>query len=85
MPTIAVLDHRRRAQALPGATARKVAGNAWEIRIPKDHVLHGRLRREPTPEGWDDAVFLLDDQESQPVVGSGEDDRSVWVTALFLD
>ena len=77
--------HRRRAEPLTGATAQKIAGNAWEIRIPKDAALHKRLRREPTPEGWDDAVILLDDRESQPVLGSGDDADTIWVTAIFLD
>jgi len=83
-PRIEVL-HRRRAEPLTGASARKIAGNAWEIRIPKDESLHQRLRRPATPEGWDEAVILLDDRESQPVLGSGEDDRTIWVTAIFLD
>lgn len=83
MPAIAVL-HKRRPVALPRAEVSRLAGNAWEIRIPVDDAIFGITRRTPTPEDWDGAVFFIDDVECEPALGAGVDRGFVRVTALVL-
>lgn len=80
MPDIQLL-HRNRFHPLNGATATPVAGNAWEIRIPADHPVLSRVRRGPDPTTWDDAVFLIDDIETDGAVGSAFKDGWIVVTA----
>ena len=81
--TIAVL-HRSHFQDIRSATARQVAANCWEITIPAADPIHKKVRRKPTAEGWDGAVFLIDDAETEPAVGSGESAREVRVTVFVV-
>ena len=83
MPTVCVL-HRGRWFDLDKVRARKIATNAWELSIPRDEALHRRLRRVATPEAWDGAVFLIDDTETEPAIGSGATQTHLKITALVL-
>ncbi len=76
--------HRGRFFEIDAASATQVASNAWEITIPVDDPIHGKTRRAPTAEGWDEAVFLVDGTETQPGVGSGENKREVRVSAFVI-
>ncbi len=69
---------------IPGAKIREIAPNAVEITIPLSPDLKKRTRRGEQAEDWDGAVFLVDDEESEPAVGSGQKNGSVMVTAFFL-
>jgi hypothetical protein len=61
---------RRRFVVLPGATARALAGNAWELSLPLSAV-QPLVRDATEPEAWDGAIFLLDGRETEPAVGCG--------------
>ena len=63
--------HRNRFQAIAGATVERISSNAWTVRIPVDDPIHRKVRRQPTPEGWDGAVFFVDGLETEPALGSG--------------
>lgn len=80
MPDVQVL-HRNRFQPVDGAQAVAMAGNAWEIRIPVDHPIHRRVRREPEPTAWDGAIFLLGDEETEPALGSAIRKGNVCIAA----
>ena len=84
MATVEVV-HRNRFVAIPGATAKEIRGDAWEIRIPALDPIHGKTRRKPTPEGWDGAVFAIDGRETAPAVGSGTERDGVVVTVWVID
>ncbi|MCB9675225.1 MAG: hypothetical protein H6737_08915 [Alphaproteobacteria bacterium] len=77
--------NKGRFEALPDATCRPAGStNVWEIEVPVTAELQKRLRRGPSPEDWDDAVFLVNGVESEPAVGSGEGKGTVKVTVFFL-
>lgn len=76
--------HRNRFVPIPGATAVRIADNAWQIRLPVGDAIHNTVRRKPTPEAWDDAVFAIDGAETEPAMGSGIDGKHVVVTALIF-
>jgi len=80
MPDVQLLI-RNRFHPVRGATARPVAGNAWEIRIPADDPVLSRARRTSDPTTWDDAVFLVDDLETDGAVGSAHERGWIVVTA----
>lgn len=82
MPTIAVL-HRRRVHPLPDATATKLAGNAWEVVVPKAGAIVKILGRPLVFEAVDDLVLLIDDVEPSQVLGSGETTSTVTATVLL--
>lgn len=69
--TVEVL-HRRRFYVIDEPRLTKVSTNSWSLDLPKDHVIHQRVRRKPTLEGWDGAVFSLNGEESEPCVATGE-------------
>lgn len=75
---------RQSFREVPGLTARRIAGNAWEILVPKDEATQKLTRRGPRPEDWDGAIFFLDGQETMPATGTGENKLVVKVTALVL-
>ena len=75
---------RGRFFEIPAARVEKVGANVWEIAIDVGDPIHKRVRREPTAEGWDEAVFLIEDKESEPAVGSGENKREVRVSAIVI-
>lgn len=81
--SISVL-HRGRFHEIPGARVDQVSRNTWEIAIDVGDPIHKKVRRDPTAEGWDGAVFLIDDRESEPAVGSGENAREVRVSAFVI-
>ncbi len=83
MPDIFV-QYRRRFHALTSATARRVAGNAWEITIRLDDpalARLGTLARATDATAWDGTVFLVGDVETEGCVGSGAGPGTVTVTA----
>jgi hypothetical protein len=63
--------HRNRFREVADATAERISGNAWTVRIPTDSRIHGQIKRAPTAEGWDGAVFFIDGRETEPGLGSG--------------
>lgn len=80
---IAVLV-KGRFETLPDASARSIGANAYAIEVPITPERTKRVRRGGKAEDWDGAVFLLDDEESQPAMGSAEGPNSVTVTVLLL-
>lgn len=76
--------HRNRFVAMDDATVAEIAGGAWEIRIPVASPIHALTRRKATPEGWDEAIFSIDGQETQPAMGSGSNKTHIVVTALIF-
>lgn len=83
MPSISVLV-RNHFEPLREATGIPIAGNAYEIHIPRDSATLRLARRDDTLEAWDGAVFLIDGAESQPALGTGETKNHLIVTALLL-
>ena len=79
MPKIEIL-RRNRFVELEGATAEKVAANAWEVAIPRDTT---GFRKAITPETFDDAVFAIDEVESVFAIGSGTRKGAVLVSVLL--
>ncbi len=79
------LLHRNRFLPLDDATARQLAANVWEIRIPRGDGVHHRTRRAPQLEAWDGAVFALDGVQTEPATGSGEDASAIRLTVVILD
>jgi hypothetical protein len=69
---------------IPGAKTKDIAPNAVQITIPLSPDLKKRTRRGDRAEDWDGAIFLVDDEESEPAVGSGEGKGTVTVTVFFL-
>ncbi|MCA9569530.1 MAG: hypothetical protein KC656_16905 [Myxococcales bacterium] len=75
---------RGRFVPLDDASARRIAGNTWEIRIPDPASIARRTRRGASPEDWDGAVFVVDGAETEPGVGSGGGPDHVVVTAWIV-
>ncbi|MCO4746114.1 MAG: hypothetical protein KC912_15060 [Proteobacteria bacterium] len=63
--------HAGRFQVCEAAVVETISSNAWTVKIPVNDPIHRRLRRKPTPEGWDGAVFFIDGVETEPGLGSG--------------
>ncbi len=80
---VAVL-HRRRFLDIPQATLTSVGSNVYEVWIPKDAPIHRLTRREPTMDGWEEAIFLIEDVESQPAVASGENGQVIKLHVVVL-
>ncbi len=76
--------HRNRFVPMTDATVAEIGGGAWEIRIPLASAIHATTRRQATPEGWDEAIFSIDGEETQPAMGSGSNHTHVVVTALIF-
>ncbi len=76
--------HRNRFVPMSDATVVEIGGGAWEIRIPVASPIHTMTRRSATPEGWDEAIFSIDGEETQPGMGSGSNKTHVVVTALIF-
>jgi hypothetical protein len=70
--------------AIPGMSARRIAANAWEVRIPRTELARKLSKRGDDPLAWDDAVFAIDGVETEPSVGSGLDPDVIRVTAILL-
>lgn len=71
-----------RFRPLAGATCRKVAANAWEVRVPKTPE---NLRLAgPELRGLDGAVFGVDGLQTEPGVVSAEGRESVTVSVWVL-
>lgn len=79
------LLHRGRFHPIDDATARSLASNAWEIRLPLASPAHRLARRAPTPEAWDGAIFALDGAQTEPATGSGLDRGALYLTVLILE
>lgn len=79
--TIEVLV-RGRYHPLPGATARPIGGNAWQVRIPRSPEA-ARLLRRWEVESLDDVVLALDGEDSLQVIGSGGTDEELVATVLL--
>lgn len=77
------LLHKGSFRALPGATARRLSGNAFEVRIPRSAESERLMRGKWSLESLDDAVLLLGDDESVQVLGSREEPDALVVTALI--
>lgn len=73
---------RGRYHALPGATARRVGGNAWEVRIPRTPEA-ARLLRGWSVEALDGIGIALDGQDAVQVIGSGGGDDALVATVLL--
>lgn len=79
-----LIEVRQRGKVLPipGASARALASNAWEITIPRtpdtQRLFGPDLRR------LDGAVLVLDGQESEPALISAEGADMVRVSAWVL-
>jgi hypothetical protein len=76
--------HRNRFVPVKDATVVEIGGGAWEIRIPVASPIHASTKRAATPEGWDEAIFSIDGEETQPAMGSGANKTHVVVTALIF-
>lgn len=83
MTTVELLV-RTRFLPLPGATARRVGANAWEVHIPRTEAVARLARRGLDPEDWDGAVFAIDGEQTEPAVASGADEAALKVAALVL-
>ncbi|MEZ4322270.1 MAG: hypothetical protein R3F61_32655 [Myxococcota bacterium] len=81
--TVAVLV-KGRYETLAGARTKSVGPNVLEIEIPMTPEIMKRTRRGGQAEDWDGAMFLVNDVEAEPAVGSGETPTSVRVTVFFL-
>ena len=62
---------RNRFYPVSAATVEAMGTNAWTVRIPVSDPIHKKVRRPPTPEGWDGAVLLVGEVETEPGLGSG--------------
>lgn len=76
--------HRNRFRPVPDASVEAISGNAWTVRIPTDSRIHTEIKRSPTPEGWDGAVFFIDGKETEPSLGSGVRRGFVEISAYAL-
>jgi len=79
MPKVEILQ-RNRFVIIDGATAEKVAANAWQVAIPTDAKA---FRKAITPESFDDAVFAIDEVESIYAIGCGTRKGVVLVSVLL--
>lgn len=77
------LLHRGRFQPVPGAVAEQTGPNVYCVVVPKSEAVRGLLRQTITPETFDDAVWLIDDEESLQSLGTSETDDHVEVTVLL--
>ena len=76
--------HKGRFHPLPEAGVRKVAANAWQVRIPREAASLDRLRRDWTEEAWDGVILSLDGREMEPAVTSAIDPSSLTLSVLHL-
>ncbi len=68
---------------LTGATAERVAQNAWRVTIPRTDALKRVMRmKSMSPEAFDGTTFLIGDDESWSAVGESGDDQAIIVTVL---
>ena len=73
--------HRNHFRPLKNATARQIAGNCWEVRIP---IADNRRWLPGTrASDFDDAIVLVDDEESNQVIGTREGSDFVVVTVVL--
>lgn len=74
---------RNKFVEVPGALARHITANVWEVRLDRDEATRRLLRRDITVDGFDDAVFLVGGVESIQAMGSSETPEAVVVTVLL--
>ncbi len=74
--------HRGQFRPLVGAEARRLRDNVWEIRIPRTEASRRLVRGSLAPERFDQATFLVNDEESWHAVGSGDTREAILVTVL---
>lgn len=72
-----------RFRPVPGAVAKQVGSNVVQVRVPKSEEVRRLLRSLVSPEAFDEAVWLVGEEESIQSVGAGEDASSVEVTVLL--
>jgi hypothetical protein len=73
---------RGRFVALPGATAKHLRANVWEVEVPVTEAVAYAMRTEVTPEAFDDGVMVVGEHESMQVLGAGMRGPRVLVTVL---
>lgn len=73
---------RGRYRPLPGATARPIGGNAWEVRLPRSPEI-GRLLKSWEVETLDSLVISIDGRDSAQVIGSGGNSEELVATVLL--
>ncbi|TNE92644.1 MAG: hypothetical protein EP330_01480 [Deltaproteobacteria bacterium] len=76
--------HRNRFRPVDDARIERISSNAWTVRIPVSSPIHKAVRRNPTAEGWDGAVFLIEDTETEPALGSAVRGGFVEISAFSL-
>lgn len=80
-PSVAIL-HRGRFRDLPDVECRATAPNVFTVAVPRGAVRQ-LLRREPTAEAFDDAVWLIGEVESVQSVGSADHPDRIEVTVVL--
>jgi hypothetical protein len=73
---------RGRLVPVEGASARHVGANAWQVTVPRCRAVERAVRRWEL-DAFDDAVFLLGDDESIQVVGSADQGDQMVLTVLL--
>lgn len=73
---------RGRYHPLPGATARRVGANAWQVRIPRTPEAERLLRRWEV-EALDGLVLALDGEDAIQVIGSDAGREELVATVLL--
>lgn len=76
--------HNGSFRPIEGATFEEISSNAWTVSIPVHDPIHGRVRRRPTAEGWDGAVFFIDGVETEPALGSGLKRGQIKISAYAI-
>ena len=77
------VHHRNRSIELPGEAARRLRANVWEVRVPDTEEVARRLRVRDLPAALDDAGVVLDGQEADQVLVTGEAEGCVLVTVVL--
>ena len=75
--------HRGRFRPLPGATARHIAANAWEVHIPHSDKTERLASGKWGLTAFDGATLLLGDDETEQVVGSAQRGKTIVVSVLL--
>ena len=71
--------HRNRFQPVNGATATKLSGNAWTLKLPIASMKRF-IKGTPRAEALDGVVFVVEDLETEPAVGTGEDQTHLYAS-----
>lgn len=74
---------RGRCLEVPGGSARRVSGNAWEVDLPRTEEVRRLVRlKRLTFAGLEKHTFRVGDAESWSVVGTHENAQRVRLTIL---